>query len=238
MKTVKQIVSDLKKEGATIVKGCTVLDVYVGEVHPELGVCNVVLNLDKDVPGMVQVTNRYIEELEVNLQNLQDKLDISTDDEEKVILTEKIKALKADIDNLEIDDWVKGTVNRIFISNFDVIGMLRQNPDTRFLIDAVQADETIIKDLLNRAVVNVIAEDVTEGEEYIKPFSNNSTSYPVPHDSVYHTCYGLALSHYGEDAANNIRQIMNEITRERIMNKLRARTAKRTTTIDFNDDED
>lgn len=239
MRSVKETVAMLaKQEDVTIVKKCTILDVYVGDVNPETGVCSVVLNLDKQVPGMVQVTKKYLESIDEDIAEYKAKLAIEVDAEAKSLLKQKIDELKAFADSLNIDDWVEGTVNRVFISNFDVIGMLRQNPETKFLVDAVQADETVIKGLLNQATINVIAERVAEGEEYLKPFSNNDVAYQVPHDSVYHSCYNLRLSDYGEEAADNIRSILNDITRERLMNKLRRRAEANDRAKAAIDDED
>ena len=239
MKSVKEVVAMLAKdENVTIVKKCTILDVYVGEVNSDTGCCNVVLSIDKDVPGMVQVTKKYIDGIEEDIAEYNAKLDVETDDEAKALLKEKIADLKAFADSLNFDDWVVGKVNRVFISNFDVIGMLRQSPNTKFLIEPVQADETIIKSLLNQATVNVIAEEVHAGEDYYKPFSNNDVAYEVQHDSVYHSCYNLHLSSYGEEAAADIKQIINDITRERLINKLRSKTKADTRSNVIDDDED
>ena len=239
MKTVKEIVAALaKEEGVAIVKNVTILDTYVGEVSDETGACNVVITLDKSIPAMVQVTKTMIDELTEEVATIKAKADAETDAEAKALLVEKYKELEATVNSLDIDDWVKDENNRIFISNFDVIGMLRQNPEYQFLTEPVQADESLIKGLLNHATVNVICEDVTEGEEHHKPFTSVENSYVVPNDSVYHTPYNLRLSEYGEDKASEIKDILAEITKERLMSKLRGKTKRNVTRKSYDEDED
>lgn len=239
MKTVKEIIAALsKEEGVVIVKKATILDTYVGEVSEETGACNVVIALDKSVPAMVQVTKRMIDEIAEEAAVVKVKADAETDDEAKALLIEKHKELEAMANSLEIDEWVKGENNRIFISNFDVIGMLRQNPEYQFLVEPVQADESLIKGLLNHATVNVICAEVSAGEEYRKPFTNVENGYVVPNDSVYHTPYNLQLSEYGEETAAEVKEILAQITKERLMSKLRNKAKRGVAHKSFDDDED
>lgn len=239
MKTVKEIIAALsKEEGVVIVKKATILDTYVGEVSDETGACNVVITLDKSVPAMVQVTKRMIDEIAEEAAIVKVKADAETDDEAKALLIEKHKELEAMANSLEIDEWVKGENNRIFISNFDVIGMLRQNAEYQFLVEPVQADERLIKGLLNHATVNVICAEVSAGEEYRKPFTNVENGYVVPNDSVYHTPYNLQLSEYGEETAAEVKEILAQITKERLMSKLRNKTKRSVAHKSFDDDED
>lgn len=239
MKTVKEIVAALsKEESVAIVKKATILDTYVGEVSEETGACNVVITLDKSVPAMVQVTKRMIDEIAEEAAVVKVKADAETDDEAKALLIEKHKELEAMANSLEIDEWVKGENNRIFISNFDVIGMLRQNAEYQFLVEPVQADESLIKGLLNHATVNVICAEVSAGEEYHKPFTNVENGYVVLNDSVYHTPYNLQLSEYGEETAAEVKEILAQITKERLMSKLRNKTKRGVAHKSFDDDED
>lgn len=239
MKTVKEIIAALsKEESVAIVKKATILDTYVGEVSEETGACNVVITLDKSVPAMVQVTKRMIDEIAEEAAVVKAKADAETDDEAKALLIEKHKELEAMANSLEIDEWVKGENNRIFISNFDVIGMLRQNAEYQFLVEPVQADESLIKGLLNHAIVNVICAEVSAGEEYHKPFTNVENGYVVPNDSVYHTPYNLQLSEYGEETAAEVKEILAQITKERLMSKLRNKAKRGVAHKSFDDDED
>ena len=239
MKTVKEIVTALsKEEGVTIVKKATILNTYVGEVSEETGACNVVITLNKSVPAMVQVTKTMIDGLVEEAAVIKAKADAEVDDEAKALLIDKAKDLKAMADSIEIDDWIKGENNRIFISNFDVIGMLRQNPLYQFLAEPVQADESLIKGLLNYATVSVICTEVSAGEEYSKPFASVESGYVVPNDSVYYTPYCLQLSEYGEESATEIKKILAEITKERLMAKLRGKTKRNVAHKTFDDDED
>jgi hypothetical protein len=246
MRNQKAIISALSKDDAcTITKNVTITDIYVGELDEDTGRCAIIVTLDKDVKGMVKVTKRVIDDAAVEAEDLKAAADAMPDStaEEKAAKAEaedKAKAAQAYADSLELDDYVVATTNRIFLSNFAFIGMLRQNPETMFLVDALKADETLFKRILNHATFNVVAQEVVAGEEYRDPFSTSDTTSTVQNDSVYHTGYGIQLSSYGWEAADEVKAILAEITKARLMAKLAAKTSSRPkhATKTYDEDED
>ena len=249
MRTVKTIVAMLaKEENVTIVKNLTITDAFIGKMGNNDYV-PIYLTLDKPVPAMVKVTKAIIDDAideAANLKSVADAMPNSTAEEKaaKKTASDAAKEAKAYADSLELDEFVEGTNNFITLSNFAFIGMLRQIPALKFLIDIVQADVTVLPRLLNQATINVICERVEAHEEYSDPFSSTDVTTEVPRDSVYHSGYNLNLSAYGMEAANDFKAIINDITRARLMAKLNERlTAKTTTKVSdntekVNDDED
>lgn len=234
-------------ENVTLVKNVTITDVYIGDVRETangVSYCQIICRLDQDVPAMVKVTKAIIDDAVATATSLADaaKAMPATTDEEKAAKADakaKATAAKQYADSLELDEYVVGKNNTIFLSNFDFINMLRQDPELKFLIDAVQADETIFKGILNYAKINVICEKVYHDEEYRSPFSTSSETTTVPNDSVYHSGYNLQLSKYGQEAASEVKAILADITKARIMAKLQAATKKRAAKNDaFDDSED
>lgn len=246
MRNQKAIISALSKdESCTIVKNVTITDIYVGELDEDTGRCPIIVTLDKNVKGMMKVTKRVIDDAVATAEDLKAAADAMPNGtaEEKAAKKEanaEAKAAQDYADGLELDDYVAGSTDRIFLSNFAFIGMLRQNPSTMFLVDALRADETLFKRILNYATFNVIAQEVVAGEEYRDPFSTSDTTSTVQYDSVYHTGYGIQLSEYGWEAADEIKVILAEITKARLMAKLTAKTSSRAkrVTKTFDDDED
>lgn len=244
MRNQKAIICALSKdESCTIVKNVTITDIYVGELDEDTGRCPIIVTLNKNVKGMVKVTKRVIDDAVATAEDLKAAADAMPNDteEEKEAKAEAeadAEAARGYANSLELDDYVVGTTDRIFLSNFAFIGMLRQNPDTMFLINALRADETLFERVLNYATFNVIAQEVVAGEEYCDPFSTSDTTSTVQYDSVYHTGYGIQLSEYGWEAADEIKAILAEITKARLMAKLAAKTSSRAKRVTKSYDED
>lgn len=246
MRNQKAIINALSKdESCTIVKNVTITDIYVGELDEDTGRCPIIVTLDKNVKGMMKVTKRVIDDAVATAEDLKAAADAMPNGtaEEKAAKKEadaKAKVAQVYADSLELDDYVVGSTNRIFLYNFAFIGMLRRDPNTMFLVDVLRADETLFKRILNHATFNVVAEEVVAGEEYRDPFSTSDATSIVQYDSVYHTGYGIQLSEYGWQAADEIRAILAEITKARLMAKLAAKTSSRPkrATKTYDEDED
>lgn len=240
MRNTKAIIAALSKdESVSIVKNVTITDIYVGEVDEATARCPIIITLDKEVKGMVRVTKEVIDEAARVAAGLKAEAEDETDATSKAEAEAKAKAAEAYANSLELDEFVEGKTDRVFLSNFAFIGMLRSDPETMFLVDAVRADETVFKRLLNRATMNIIAQSVISGEEYRDPFSSSDSTVVVQNDSVYHSGYDLKLSKYGWEAADEVKQILAEITKARLMAKLGAKLSKkRNTSKSYDEDED
>lgn len=241
MRNTKAIIAALSKdESVTITKNATIVDVYVGEVDETTERCPIIVTLDKEVKGMVRVTKDVIDEAARVAAGLAAEADATDDATAKAELTAKAKAATDYANSLQLDEFVEGKTDRVFLSNFAFIGMLRSNPETMFLVDAVRADESLFKRLLNRASLSIIAQSVVAGEEYRDPFSSSDSTVVVQNDSVYHSGYDLKLSDYGWEAADEVKQILAEITKARLMAKLGAKLSskKRSVAKSFDEDED
>ena len=246
MRNLKAIISALSKDDAcTITKNVTITDVYVGEMNDDTERCPIIVTLDKEVKGTVKVTKAIIDDAVAKAEDLKaaaDAMPNGTAEEKATKKDANAKAKEAQdyADSLELDDYVVGETDRIFLSNFAFIGMLRQNPETMFLIDALKADETLFKRILNHATFNVVAQEVVSGEEYRDPFSTSNTTSTVMNDSVYHSGYGIQLSQYGWEAADEVKAILAEITKARLMAKLGGKSASRAKRVvkTYDEDED
>lgn len=241
MRNIKNIIAALSKdETITITKNVTIVDVYVGEVDDTTERCPIIVTLDKEVKGMVRVTKEVVDDAARVADALKAEAEAETDATAKAEAEAKAKAAEAYANSLELDAFVEGKTDRIFLSNFAFIGMLRSNPETMFLVDAVRADETLFKRLLNRASLSVIAQSVVAGEEYKDPFSTSDSTMVVQNDSVYHSGYDLKLSDYGWEAADEVKAILAEITKARLMAKLAGKMSskKRNVAKAYDEDED
>lgn len=224
MKSVKEIVAALsKEENVTVKRNVTFKRCTPGEVDENTGACKVAVTLTEEVPYYVQVDQRMIDEAEAIADAAEKaaKADDATDE-----MKAEAENARAYADSIELDSWVKGMSNVIWITNFDIIGSLADNPETVWLADYLRDNPEDIKPVMNSATGSLILEEVEEGTEYYKPFSNRRTATDVPHDSIYATPFNIKLSKYGWEEAEEIREILREIKKEKIKNRRLAATRR------------
>ena len=99
--------------------------------------------------------------------------------------------------SLTLDDTVHGYTqnpdgtysdngsNVIFVSLWSLISTLRTIPGRSFIGNHIQEHTDAIKVILAGAKIDIIQEKVTEGQEYINPWSNNPTPKSISHDNYY-----------------------------------------------------
>jgi len=96
------------------------------------------------------------------------------------------------------DDYIVGTTNVIFVSNFSIIAALREIPDVAFAGNALLESPKRIGVILSGATINVIQEAVAAGQEYNNPFSDNPTPSVVKHDNYFNHVFDIRLGDFGK----------------------------------------
>lgn len=109
--------------------------------------------------------------------------DMTTWQRVSITLNNPVKGYIAD----EEGNYSQGEVNVIFVSSFSVIAAFRNNPKTAFAGNYIAEHPNCLQVLLSGAKIEIVQEEVAEGQEYINPWSNNPTPTPTPveHDSYY-----------------------------------------------------
>ena len=107
--------------------------------------------------------------------------DMTTWQRVSITLKTPVKGYVAD----EEGNYSEGEVNVIFVSSFSVIAAFRNNPKTAFAGNYIAEHPNCLQVLLSGAKIEIVQEAVTEGQEYINPWSSNPTPTPVEHDSYY-----------------------------------------------------
>ena len=107
--------------------------------------------------------------------------DMTTWQRVSITLNTPVKGYIADDDG----HYSEGEVNVIFVSSFSVVAAFRNNPKTAFAGKYIAEHPNCLQVLLSGAKIEIVQEAVSEGKEYINPWSNNPTPVPVEHDSYY-----------------------------------------------------
>lgn len=238
MKDIKSIISAKVKEGAKTFKGLTIenLSPY-GE--PKKGRQGYILTFNKAVRAMVRAEDVDTDALEAAVAEAEALVAEANDEESKAEANAKLAEAKAAFAAIEDAEYVKGERDFIFVSNYELLGVIKHNPQLRFLYRMAQADETLLEDIYIGSTISVLAEDVVSGEEYVNPFSFDDTSTVVANDSVYHSIYNLVPGAEAQETIEDCRAIKRDLRKDLLKEAMKVgRKARPTVVADDEDDED
>ena len=89
--------------------------------------------------------------------------------------------------------------NSFAIGSFSVRSIMFDDVKMSIFANDILTDDKLVTKLLNGGKVDVIAQLVKAGEEYINPFSRNDESHVFPEDRIIHYVTALTLGPVGED---------------------------------------
>ena len=139
---------------------------------------------------MAVKTNNVVKDLVVRNINV---TECETYNRVAITLDKPVKAMVAQEDG----SYVEGENNIIFVSNYSIVGALRENEDVAFAGNHLIQHPKALNVVLSGAKINIIQEAVTAGQEYTNPFSNNGAPTVVQHDSFYNHVFNIRLSDFG-----------------------------------------
>lgn len=238
MKDIKSIISAKVKEGAKTFKGLTIENISpYGE--PKKGRQGYILTFNKAVRAMVRAEDVDIDALEAAVAAAETLVAEANDKETKAEADAKLAEAKAALAAIEDAEYVKGERDFIFVSNYELLGVIKHNPQLRFLYRMAQADETLLEDIYIGSTISVLAEDVVSGEEYVNPFSFDDTSTVVANDSVYHSIYNLVPGAEAQETIEDCRAIKRDLRKDLLKEAMKVgNKARKTVVVDDEDSED
>ena len=238
MKDIKSIISAKVKEGAKTFKGLTIENIApYGE--PKKGRQGYILTFNKPVRAMVRAEDVDTDTLEAAVAEAEALVAKANDAEAKADANAKLTEAKAALAAVEDAKYVRGERDFIFASNYELLGVIKHNPQLRFLYRMAQADETLLEDIYIGSTISVLAEDVVSGEEYVNPFSFDDTSTVVANDSVYHSIYNLVPGAEAQETIEDCRAIKRDLRKDLLKEAMKVGSkARKTVVVDDEDSED
>lgn len=238
MKDIKSIISAKVKEGAKTFKGLTIENIApYGEFKK--GRQGYILTFNKAVRAMVRAEDVDTDALEAAVAEAEALVAKAKDEDAKAEANAKLAEAKAALAAVEDAEYVKGERDFIFVSNYELLGVIKHNPQLRFLYRMAQADETLLEDIYIGSTISVLAEDVVSGEEYVNPFSFDDTSTVVANDSVYHSIYNLVPGAEAQETIEDCRAIKRDLRKDLLKEAMKVgRKVRPTVVADDEDSED
>lgn len=238
MKDIKSIISAKVKEGAKTFKGLTIENIApYGE--PKKGRQGYILTFNKAVRAMVRAEDVDTDALEAAVAAAETLVAEANDAESKAEANAKLAEAQAALAAVEDAEYVKGERDFIFVSNYELLGVIKHNPQLRFLYRMAQTDETLLEDIYIGSTISVLAEDVVSGEEYVNPFSFDDTSTVVANDSIYHSIYNLVPGAEAQETIEDCRAIKRDLRKDLLKEAMKVgNKARKTVVVDDEDSED
>lgn len=109
-------------------------------------------------------------------------------------LRENVKGYRANEDG----DFVLGGTNIIFSSVYAIAAMLKEDDELAWLGNEVISNPKLLNLLCSAATIEIVQQEVKEGEEYVNPFGSNTEPITFDHDTYINHIVGITLSKMGE----------------------------------------
>lgn len=108
------------------------------------------------------------------------------------------------------ETWKKGMINTIYTSLYAITGCLKEDEELSWiggiLNDLVEnnGNTGILNLLFNGAIIDIIQQEVSSGEEYTNPFSSNNDIRVYDHDTIISHVIKFRLGKTGEKMADKL----------------------------------
>lgn len=165
----------------------------------------------------------------VRVDNIVVKSAYVSEDGAWVVLTlnQNIPMYVQKVDDDGVVTFEKGEGNRLFVSTISVNAVLGNNPMVANLRSLIMSNDENVKDLFSYATIDIIAENVNEGDDYINPFSDSTEGRTIEHSSIYHHLINIEVGDNGEELLDTLKEAKREYQRTMALEMLRNRATNR-----------
>lgn len=98
----------------------------------------------------------------------------------------------------EKDNWVLGKTRTIFISLFNVTGLIKNTTEYGFAANQMVENPKGMLVLMSGATINIVQEPVKADTDYVNPFSEKKDKEPyhVEHDNIFNHIVDITFSDF------------------------------------------
>lgn len=232
MADIKSLIQERVERGGTIANKVVIRNVAFGE-EDNNGRSTAIVHLNQRVPRMLKIDAAYVakaEEKAVAAENAA-KISGASDD----VKAEAIK-LREYCNSLVIGEWYVGESDVIFVSNFELFGIIRNDVRTAAIADILITSNDLLKQVFIWATCSVLSEPISEGELYQGLFSENVSV--VKRNSIFHTLLNLKFNEEAEDVIADLKADYRKMLLKEAMKKMRGGKKRRSRDRDDDDAQD
>ena len=231
MEDLKALINARVDNGGIITKKLIMKSVNFGN-RDDNGRSTAVIRVNQKVPNMVQVTQQMIDKANEDAEHYE-SLIVGLSGEEKAEAQAKAAEFRAYADSLELNAWIPGQTDVIFSSNYELLAILRNNPQTAQIADIFANSDKLLKCIYSYATASDLAEVVVEGQLYNSIFSDNTSV--VNKNSIYHTFFNVK---FNDEALDFIDELKKEYRKELLKQAMSASNDKKKIRRAIEDDDE
>ena len=109
-------------------------------------------------------------------------------------------------------EFEKGKTNVVFLSLYSITAILKESDDYAFLASYVLEHPNTIKVLLSGAFIDIMQEEVAEGQEYVNPWSSDNKTTLFDHSTIINHLINIKLGPLGDKTVERVFDKMIEST--------------------------
>lgn len=121
---------------------------------------------------------------------------VSPGDTRTLVVLRVDKPVPGYVRNEDNDEYVAGDTDKVFVTLWDILHLFRENDDLAMISNAIARNPRSLEVLLAGATLNVVQEQITEGEVTLNPYTGEEREV-TDHDTVYSHLDALKLSERG-----------------------------------------
>lgn len=229
MEDLKALINARVDNGAVVTKKLIMKSVNFGE-RDDNGRSTAIIRVNQKVPNMVQVNQQMIDKANEDADHYENLI-AGLSGDAKVEAQAKAAEVRAYADSLELNTWIPGTTDIIFSSNYELLAILRNNPQTAQIADLCANSDDLLKSIYSYAITSDLAEPVVSGQLYNSIFSDNTNV--VNNNTIYHTFFNVK---FDDEALDFIDELKREYRRELLKQAMSASKDKKKSRRSSEDD--
>lgn len=234
MADIKALINERVNNGAEVVNGVVCRYITIGDAN-DAGSKSVAMHLEKKVKGMIPVTQSMIDAAEDAAEAAEKaakKSGATQEDKDKAV------ELRTYADSLELGSRVVGMTDTIWVTTFDLLAILRNDPRYAQIADVVaNADDEMLKMIWTYPTINILIEDVVEGQAYNSVYSEKKNV--IKNNTVLYTLLKVKFHEESEDLLEDLkRDYRKELLRAAMENMKKGKKKNRSRKEDDDDAED
>ena len=229
MADIKSLIAERVNNGCEVVNGVVCRYITIGDAN-DAGAKSVAMHLDRKVKGMVTVTQSMIDAAE-------DAADAAEKAAKKSGATQEDKAveLRTYADSLELGSRVVGMTDTIWVTTFDLLAIIRNDPRYAQIANVVAAsDDEMLKMIYSYPKVNILIEDVVEGQLYNSVYTEKQKV--IKNNTMLYTLLKVTFHEEAEDLLEELKRDYRKELLRAAMEKMRGGKAKRHSRKEDDDD--
>ena len=231
MKDLKELINARVEAGAVVPKKRIMKSVNFCE-KDDNGRSTAIIHVSSKVPNMVQVNQAMIDKAISDAEHYE-SLVAGLKGEAKAEAQAKAVEVRAYADSLELNTWIPGMTDVIFSSNYELLAILRNNPQTAQIADLCANSDELLKSIYFYAIASDLAEPVASGSKYKSIFSDNESI--VNNNTIYHTFFNVK---FDDEALDFIDELKREYRRELLKQAMSASKDKKKSRSSDEDSDD